>query len=43
MECIATGEVLSSDGVRPSVWDTKRVAAIIAADPPEWGTVAVTR
>ena len=43
VEEIATGRLLSKDGVRPSCWNTKAVAAIIAEYPPAYATVEVTR
>jgi hypothetical protein len=38
---IATGEFLSSDGVNPSAWGSKAVAAAIAETPMAWATVPV--
>jgi hypothetical protein len=39
VEVIATGELLSSDGVRPSVWGSRNVAAVIAEFPGEMGAI----
>lgn len=40
VEHVRTGELLSKDGVVPSVWRTKAVAMVIAQYPPSgWSTV----
>lgn len=40
---VATGRVLSKDGVRPSAWTTKAIAAVIAATPPAWPLVKLVQ
>lgn len=41
VEEVATGRLLSSDGIRPSVWSTKAIATTIAQYPPAWSTIEV--
>lgn len=41
VQVIATGDVLSKDGVSPSLWRTKSTAQIIADHPMDWPTVAI--
>lgn len=41
VQVVATGEVLSRDGVSPSVWRTKAVAQEISTYPMDWPTVTI--
>lgn len=41
VQVIATGEVLSKDGVSPSIWRTKAVAQVISDHAMDWPTVVV--
>jgi hypothetical protein len=43
VQVAATGEVLSRDGVSPSIWRTRAVAQVIANNPMDWPTLAVQR
>lgn len=41
VQVIATGEVLSQDGIRPATWSTRRTAQEIAGYALPWATVAI--
>lgn len=44
VEVVATGELVSSDGVQPSCWSSKSIAAVHAEFPnPNASTVEVVR